>query len=178
MAAERAIHRELRRLHVWRPGRRVAVFLGMPGEVDLRPAFAEAWRRGVRLYVPRILSLRHGAMTFVPYDRDALLRENWFGIEEPVVSIARRVGSLHLDTILVPLLGFDAQCHRLGMGAGFYDRALKRRGDRSQAFRHPRLIGIAYDIQRVQRIEPAPWDVALDMVATERGVFRPDSPTP
>ncbi|HET9042177.1 MAG TPA: 5-formyltetrahydrofolate cyclo-ligase [Burkholderiales bacterium] len=177
--AERAIHRELRRVAVWRPGRRVAVFLGMPGEVDLRPCFAEAWRRGVRLYVPRILSLRHRAMTFVPYERDARLEANWYGIDEPVVPIARRVGALQLDTILVPLLGFDAQCHRLGMGAGFYDRALQRRRDRAQPFHRPRLVGVAYAIQQLERIDPAPWDVALDMVVTERGVVRrPATPAP
>lgn len=172
-AADRAIRRELARLHVWRPGRRVALFLGMPDEVDLRPCFATAWRRGVRLYVPRILSLRRGAMTFVPLDRDARLRRNRFGIEEPEVSPSRRVHALQLDTILVPLVGFDADCHRLGMGAGFYDRALQRRGrSPTSSFHHPRLIGIAYDVQRVERIEPAPWDVALDMVVSERGVYR------
>jgi 5-formyltetrahydrofolate cyclo-ligase len=177
-AADRAIRRELDRLHVWRPGRRVALFLGMPDEVDLRPCFATAWGRGVRLYVPRILILRRGAMTFVPLDRDARLRMNRFGIEEPDVSLSRRVHALQLDTILVPLVGFDADCHRLGMGAGFYDRALQRRGrSPGSSFRHPRLIGIAYDVQRVERIEPAPWDVALDLVVTERGVFR-RGPTP
>jgi 5-formyltetrahydrofolate cyclo-ligase len=64
------------------------------------------------------------------------------------------------------------------MGAGFYDRALRRRGDRTRPFRHPRLIGVAFAIQRVERIDPAPWDVALDMVVTERGVFRSGSHTP
>ena len=177
-AAELAIRRELERLRVWRPGRRVALFLGMPDEVDLRPSFATAWRRGVRLYVPRILSLRRGAMTFVPLDRDARLQPNRFGIEEPEVPLSQRVQALQLDTILVPLVGFDAACHRLGMGAGFYDRALQRRGRSPEsAFRHPRLIGIAYDVQRVERIEPAPWDVALDMVVTERGVYRRPAPS-
>ena len=176
-AAEFAIRRELERLQVWRPGRRVALFLGMPDEVDLRPSFATAWRRGVRLYVPRILSLRRGAMTFVPLDRDARLQPNRFGIEEPEVPLSQRVQALQLDTVLVPLVGFDAACHRLGMGAGFYDRALRVRGrSPASAFRHPRLVGIAYDVQRVERIEPAPWDVALDMVVTERGVYR--RPTP
>ena len=170
-AAERAILLELRRLRVFRPGQRVAAFLGMPGEVDLRPCFAEAWRRGVRLYVPRILSLRQGAMTFVPYARGARLQPNRFGIEEPVVSPALRTSALALDTILVPLVGFDAACHRLGMGAGFYDRALRRRRERAQPFRRPRLIGVAYSVQRVERIEPAPWDVGLDAVVTEHGVL-------
>jgi 5-formyltetrahydrofolate cyclo-ligase len=177
-AAERTIHRELRRLNVWQPGRRIAAFLGMPGEVDLRPAFEEAWRRGVRLFVPRILSLRRGAMTFVPYERDTRLQPNWFGIDEPVVPLSRRVGTLQLDTILVPLVGFDSHCHRLGMGAGFYDRVLQRRRAGPQPFHRPRLIGVAYAVQRLERIDPAPWDVALDMVVTERGVIRRDDSAP
>lgn len=172
-AANLAIRRTLERLQVWRPGGRVALFLGMPDEVDLRPCLATAWNRGTRLYVPRILSLRRGAMTFVPLDRGARLRKNRFGIDEPQVGLGRRVAALQLDTILVPLVGFDADCHRIGMGAGFYDRAMRRRGRSSgSSFRRPRLVGIAYEVQRVEHIEPAPWDVALDMVVTERGVYR------
>ncbi len=171
-AAHARIHLELRRLGVWRPGRHVAVFLGMEDEVDLRPCFEQAWRRGVHLYVPLILNLRAGAMTFVPYGPGVPLRPNWFGIDEPVGALPRRVPALRLDTVLVPLLGFDAAGHRLGMGAGFYDRALRRRRDRSHPFRRPHLVGVAYEVQRVDSIAPAPWDVALDLVVTEHGVRR------
>jgi 5-formyltetrahydrofolate cyclo-ligase len=171
LAAERSIHRTLDRLRIWRRGHRIAVFLGMPDEVDLRPCFAAAWRRGVRLYVPRILDLRRAEMTFVPLDRDAPLARNRYGIDEPVVAIGRRVAALNLDTVLVPLLGFDANGHRLGMGAGFYDRALRRRLDRANAFRRPLLVGVAYAAQQVERIPRESWDVPLDLVVTERGVL-------
>jgi 5-formyltetrahydrofolate cyclo-ligase len=169
--ADRSIRRALARLRLWQPGRRVAVFLGMPDEVDLRPSFATAWSRGVRLYVPRILDLRRGAMTFVPLTPTATLHRNRYGIDEPVVPLGRRVSALQLDTILVPLVGFDADGHRLGMGAGFYDRALRRRLDRSRPFRRPLLVGVAYAVQQVERIARAPWDVPLDLVVTERGVL-------
>ena len=171
LVADRSIRRQLAQLHVWRPGRSVAVFLGMPEEVDLRPAFAIAWHRGVQLYVPRILDLRRAEMTFVPLDPGATLHRNRYGIDEPAVPLARRVTALHLDTVLVPLVGFDADGHRLGMGAGFYDRALRRRLDRSRPFRRPLLIGVAYAAQQVERLAPAPWDVPLDLVVTERGVL-------
>jgi 5-formyltetrahydrofolate cyclo-ligase len=147
----------------------------MPDEVDLRPCFDDAWRRGIQLYVPLILNLRQGAMTFVPLDHGAPLERNWFGIDEPPNVLHRRVSARELDVIVAPLLGFDAQCHRLGMGAGFYDRALRRRVDRDATFRRPRLVGVAYAIQQVDFIDPAPWDVALDMVVTERGVVRPST---
>ncbi|MDH4105491.1 MAG: 5-formyltetrahydrofolate cyclo-ligase [Gammaproteobacteria bacterium] len=166
------IHASLRKLGVWRRGHRVAAFLGMPGEVDLRPCFAPAWRRGVHLYVPHIISLRDGTMAFVPLRPGAPLHGNRFGIAEPQGGLRGRIPVRHLDTILVPLVGFDALGSRLGMGAGFYDRALRPRLDRSQPFRRPRLIGIAYSVQQVERLDPAPWDVALDLVVTEQGVLR------
>jgi 5-formyltetrahydrofolate cyclo-ligase len=175
---DRAIHASLRRLGVWQRGRRVAVFLGMPGEVDLRPCFAAAWDRGVRLYVPRVISWRDARMAFVPLEPDTTLRGNAFGIPEPAHGAGGRLPVRHFDTILVPLVGFDAQGHRLGMGAGFYDRALRSRLDRAQPFRRPRLIGIAYSAQQVARLEPAPWDVALDLVVTERGVLHVPVHTP
>jgi 5-formyltetrahydrofolate cyclo-ligase len=64
------------------------------------------------------------------------------------------------------------------MGAGFYDRALRPRLDRAQSFRRPRLIGIAYSIQQVERLQPAAWDVALDLIVTERGIVRFPRHTP
>jgi 5-formyltetrahydrofolate cyclo-ligase len=169
---DRAIHSALRRLGVWQRGRRVAAFLGMPGEVDLRPCFRTAWQRGVRLYVPHIVSRRDGRMVFVPLAPGAPVRGNMFGIAEPLHGSRGRIPVRHLDSILVPLVGFDRCGHRLGMGAGFYDRALRPRLDRTQPFRRPRLIGIAYSIQQVDRLEPASWDVALDLVVTERGILR------
>lgn len=169
--ADRAIHASLRELGVWQRGRRIAAFLSMPGEVDLRPCFREAWRRGIHLYVPHIVNARNGTMVFVPLEPDAPLHGNMFGIAEPPGGSRGRIPVRRLDTILVPLVGFDDHGHRLGMGAGFYDRALRPRLDRTQAFRRPRLIGVAYALQQVERLDPAPWDVALDMVVTERGIL-------
>jgi 5-formyltetrahydrofolate cyclo-ligase len=170
--ADRAIHASLRRLGVWRRGHRIAAFLGMPGEVDLRPCFGPAWQRGVSLYVPHIVSTRSRLMVFVPLRPGTPLHGNRFGIAEPTSGSRGRIAVRQLDTILVPLVGFDARGHRLGMGAGFYDRALQPRRDRAQSFRRPRLIGIAYSLQQVEQLDPAPWDVALDLVVTERGVLR------
>src|SRR5690606_24554150 len=76
-----------------------------------------------------------------------------------------------LDVIFVPLVAFDSRGTRLGMGAGYYDRALAFRLLRKH-WRGPKPIGLAYDYQRLPRIEPAPHDVPLDAVVTERGYER------
>jgi 5-formyltetrahydrofolate cyclo-ligase len=63
--------------------------------------------------------------------------------------------------LVVPLLGFDSQFHRLGMGKGWYDRFLAR----SQGFK----VGLAFECQRVEKILSDPWDVKLDVVVRELG---------
>ncbi|RPI16938.1 MAG: 5-formyltetrahydrofolate cyclo-ligase [Lysobacterales bacterium] len=177
LEAERAIDAALGQLGVFRRGARVAVYLAMPGEVRLRSCFEEAARRGVRLYVPRIVNRRAGRMVFVPWTHGRASRRNAFGIAEPE-ALGGSIPALGLDTVVVPVVGFDRRGHRLGMGAGYYDRALRRRLTADRAWRRPRLVGVAFSIQEVPRIEPSPWDVSLDLVVTERGIVAPDRGLP
>lgn len=71
------------------------------------------------------------------------------------------------DVMLVPLVGFDRNGHRLGYGAGYYDRTIEA----LRAEKDMRVIGVAYDIQEVDALEADPWDERLDMVVTERRVL-------
>ncbi len=171
-AAHRAILLRLRRLNVLRPGARVAVYVAMPGEVDLAGGLAPAALAGVRLYAPRIVSRRRLAMNFLPLAVDGRTAVNWFGIAEPTGGPAARRPPLAFDTVVVPLLGFDRRGVRLGMGAGYYDRMLRRRLDPARDFRRPRLVGVAYACQELPSIDAAPWDVPLDYVVTESETIR------
>jgi 5-formyltetrahydrofolate cyclo-ligase len=151
-----------------RAGDRVALYCAVRDELDSAPLFALARRRGWRVYVPRIDRARHGRkMRFV--EAGGRERVNRLGIREPLAS--RTLGARWLDVVLVPLVGFDAQGMRLGMGAGFYDRAFAYRRWR-HAWRGPRLIGVAYAFQQVPQILPAQHDVRLDAVVTEKGVVK------
>jgi len=172
LAAERAILRHLKQLRVFRPGARVAVYLSMPGEVSLRAGLADAARAGTRLYAPRIISRRRLSMFFLPFAPGGRTPSNFFGTQEPDGNFDRRLATLEFDTIVVPLLGFDRRGVRLGMGAGYYDRTLRRRIDPARAWRRPRLIGVAFACQELAVIEPAPWDVPLDCIVTEREIVR------
>ncbi|GIX08195.1 MAG: hypothetical protein KatS3mg115_2598 [Candidatus Poribacteria bacterium] len=60
----------------------------------------------------------------------------------------------------MPGLGFDASGNRLGSGVGFYDRFLSN-------WSHLWRVGLFFEAQRLERIEPAPWDVPLDVIITE-----------
>ncbi|HEX9208668.1 MAG TPA: 5-formyltetrahydrofolate cyclo-ligase [Steroidobacteraceae bacterium] len=171
-AAECAIRATLVRLGVFRRGAHVALYLPMRGEVDVRPCLEVARRHGSHLYVPRVVSRRRRQMLFAPWNEDGAHRTNAFGILEPGSAAGARP-VIGLDVVVLPLVGFDSSGNRLGMGAGFYDRALRRRLDRSTTWRRPRLIGVAYACQQLPVIPASPWDVPLDLVVTERGVIVP-----
>lgn len=123
-----------------------------------------AARRGSRVYLPRIVNYLTQRMEFVP-DHGARLRPNRFRIGEPAHS--SRIGARALSVVLLPLVGFDSEGHRLGSGAGYYDRLL---AFRRHTLGTPLLVGIAFECQRCPRLDPAPHDVPLDAVVTEAGI--------
>jgi 5-formyltetrahydrofolate cyclo-ligase len=172
LSAEQSIHATLERLGVFRQGAHVALYLPTRGEVDVRPCLELARRRGTRVYVPRIASSRRRQMLFAPWRAGSAHRTNAFGIVEPGSAAGARP-VIGLDVVVLPLVGFDDRGNRLGMGAGYYDRALRRRRDRTAAWRRPRLIGVAYACQQLPAIPASAWDVPLDLVVTERGVIVP-----
>lgn len=154
------------RLPQFKAGARVAVYLPFDGETDTCYLIASARRRGVHIFVPVITDRRHSRIRFYPLAGET--RPGVFGILVP-----RRKGlptdPRWLDLIVVPLVGIDCEGHRLGMGGGFYDRAL--------AFRHarrrwpgPRLVGFGFDCQRVTSVFRGSWDTRLDALATESGL--------
>jgi 5-formyltetrahydrofolate cyclo-ligase len=167
--AEAVICAALAGLGLFRRGAHVAFYLPMPGEVDLRPCLELARQRGVRLYVPRITSHRKRRMLFAPWLAHGRRRTNAFGIVEPGSAAGARA-AVALDAVVLPLVGFDRSGNRLGMGAGYYDRALRRRLDTARPWRRPRLVGVAFACQELPAIPVSPWDVPLDLVVTERDV--------
>lgn len=151
-----------------RAGARVALYCSLRDELDSAPLFTLARRRGWRVYLPRIERARHGRkMRF--FEAGGHERLNRLGITEPQTS--RTIGARWLDVVLVPLVGFDAHGMRLGMGAGFYDRAFAYRRWR-RAWRGPQLVGVAYAFQQLPHIVAAAHDVRLDAVVTEKEVVR------
>lgn len=150
--------------------KRIALYLPLPGELDPSPIHKRLQGRR-RWYLPVLRQHAPGRLWFVRLDAKSRLTRNRFGILEPAARNRQIVPPQGLDLILMPLVGFDAQCHRIGMGAGFYDRSLAFLGSRRHWHR-PRLIGLAHECQRVDAIEPEPWDRPLDAVVTEHALYR------
>jgi hypothetical protein len=72
------------------------------------------------------------------------------------------------DAVLLPMNGWDGGGYRLGYGAGFFDRTL------AALPKKPVVIGVTYELARMDTIHPQSWDIPVDWVVTERGVYRRD----
>jgi 5,10-methenyltetrahydrofolate synthetase len=73
------------------------------------------------------------------------------------------------NTVLVPMNGFDEQGHRLGYGGGYFDRTL------ASLKKHPCVIGVTYELARVPTIQPQSYDIPMDYIVTECGVYERSS---
>ncbi|MDH4093194.1 MAG: 5-formyltetrahydrofolate cyclo-ligase [Betaproteobacteria bacterium] len=118
-----------------------------------------------------------GALTALPVvvaPRAPLVFREWHpGVElaRGALGIPYPVGSRELlpRAVLLPMNGWDDQGYRLGYGGGFFDRTLAALSAK------PLVIGVAYEMARLPTIHPQPWDVPVDYLVTERGVYRRDA---
>ncbi len=159
----------LRRSSLFLHCRRIALYLANDGELDPTPLARIARAAGKRLYLPVLRPLPRQALWFAEYPSSGKLRANRYGIMEPDIRHHPITPPWGLDLILLPLVAFDDQGTRLGMGGGFYDRTLAYRQHR-RYWHKPRLIGLAHDCQRYHRLPSQPWDVPLDGILTETGL--------
>ena len=150
--------------------RHIAVYLPSDGEIDPQPLMHYLWSLGKTLYLPVLVSFSDQRLWFSSYSPGDRLVLNRFAIPEPERAHHQRIKPMSLDLVLTPLVGFDDMGHRLGMGGGYYDRVFGFLNRRTR-WRKPRLMGLAYEMQRCQRLTSASWDVDLDAVATEQAVY-------
>jgi 5-formyltetrahydrofolate cyclo-ligase len=165
-AADGAIARRIAALPEFHSARRIALFLAFDGEPSMHAVIAAAAARGKHVYAP---VLTGNEMHFSELDTGAALATNFFGIEEPRVGSA--VDARRLDLVLTPLVAFDDQGVRVGVGRGYYDRCFHFLLNR-RFWRHPKLFGVAYELQRVPNLGRQPWDVLLAGAVTETCVRR------
>lgn len=187
-------------VQTWRKAERERL---IAARVALSPDTLEAWRRAIDAHLERgfpglaqaVLAFcwpirneydaRHlarrlreaGATTALPVvvaPRTPLAFREWHpGVElaKGPLGIPYPVGSPAVAprAVLLPMNGWDAQGYRLGYGGGFFDRTLAALAQK------PLVIGVAYEQARIATIHPQAWDIPVDYLATERGVYRRDA---
>ncbi len=136
----------------------------LPFEGEISPATIESnLKTNTTIYLPRILNYRTHRMQF--YSAKHVERQNRYGITEPKRT-SPPIQANRVRAVLLPLVAFDRSGNRIGMGAGYYDRAL--RSLVHQGSTRPFLIGLAHSFQELVTIEAQDWDVPLDAILTDR----------
>jgi 5,10-methenyltetrahydrofolate synthetase len=144
-------------------GQAIALYWPIRGEPSLEPLPRHWAEAGARLALP-VVDAPHMPLRFVEWrPGDPTVPGAW-GIPRPAVDRALRP-----TLLIVPCVGFSADCQRLGYGGGFYDRSLAALD--ADGLPAPRAIGVAWDEALLEGFEPLPTDRALDAVVTPSRVF-------
>lgn len=176
--AARGMVTQLLRRGELRRAQRVALYLPADGELNPIPLIHWLQRFNISVYVPVLRPSITPGLWFIRLTSHTVLTRNRFGLLEPALPRhahrADRCSAWALDIVLMPLVGFDARGARLGMGGGFYDRTFSRARCNKRAFKRPRLIGLAHDVQEVAELPTEAWDVPLDMIVTGTRCLYPE----
>jgi len=147
---------------IFRQSQQIACYYPLNDEFDCLPIIQEVWRAKKNCYLP-VLSPDTQQLDFILYQEETVLKPNRYNIPEPMNNDF--IATEKLDLVVLPLLGFDGQGNRLGMGAGYYDRTFQT------LQKTPFLLGLGYEEQSVSHIPHDPWDVRLNGVVTEKRII-------
>jgi 5-formyltetrahydrofolate cyclo-ligase len=165
--ASRIACNKIAKLKEFQRAKSIGLYLASDGEIDPWPLCQVALAAGKSVYLPVVGD--NFSMSFHRYQRHHKLKRNSYNIQEPFPRTRKRTSLKTLDLIIMPLVGFDQQCNRIGIGGGFYDRALSFKRDQPQ--QQPTLIAIAHQLQQCSPLTPQTWDVRLNKVVSDKAVF-------
>ncbi len=134
----------------------------MQDEVDTWPLIERAWRMKKRIFAPVVE--KNFVMRFCELTPESPLVLNHYGLPEP--QDGNIIAPRALDLVITPVVAFDADGNRIGMCGGYFDRTFSFLSNRQFLF-HPKLIGLAFACQRVEKITPNHWDIRVFCVVNE-----------
>ena len=132
------------------------------GEYDARHLARTLRERGALTALPVVIAPRQ-PLAFREWHPGVELAKGALDIPYPVNS-----PEVVPNAVLLPMNGWDQAGYRLGYGAGFFDRTL------ITFSKKPAVIGVTYEMAKLETIHPQSWDIPVDWVVTERGVYRRD----
>ncbi len=189
-SAAKALVTQIDKYKLCEHGKRVAIYLSNDDELSTHLLIDYLWQIHCEVYLPVLHPFSRGHLLFLRYTHNTPMCKNKYGIDEPVLDVTGISLVSDLDIIFTPLVAFDDTGNRLGMGGGFYDRTLaflstlsaaaltktatpsEKINDKDVAKQltttdnHPKVIGLAYDIQKAHNLPKQSWDVPLPFILT------------
>ncbi len=147
----------------------IGIYLENDGEIGTSQLLKMALESNISCFLPVIDPSTQNNLCFVRYDNDTPLHKNKFGILEPSLNEKKLTDPVKLDVIFLPVVGFDRSGSRLGMGGGYYDRALAF--TKLSKLDKPKLVGLAHSIQEIKSINRQVWDIPINFIATEKEII-------
>ena len=138
----------------------IGIYWPIHGEYDPRPVGVYFHQQGATLALPEVAN-KQSPLCFQKWWPNAPMKKGAYGIPTP-----ENTEQVDIDVMMVPMLGFDSQGYRLGYGSGYFDRTLAVIKPR------PLVIGIAFEISRIDSVDPQSHDIPMDFVVTETGIYR------
>lgn len=142
-----------------RQAQRIALYLSFDSEISTQPLIEQLWQRNKTVFLPVLHPFSRGNLLFLVYHPHTTLIKNAFGILEPQLDVRNVLPCNELDIIFTPLVAFDRQGNRLGMGGGFYDRTLQ-----NWQQKHFIPVGLAHRCQQVDQLPIESWDIPLAQI--------------
>lgn len=142
-----------------RNAQHIALYVSFDGEISTEKLIKTLWAQDKHVYLPVLHPFNPNHLLFLRYLPDTPMLKNKFGIWEPKLNVQNVLPLKELDILFTPLVAFDKQGNRLGMGGGFYDRTL-------QNWRNSSFIpvGLAHQCQQVEQLPTEVWDVPLHQI--------------
>ena len=157
--AEDSITQQALALIEERNAQHIALYVSFDGEISTDKLIKTLWAQDKYVYLPVLHPFNPNHLLFLRYLPDTPMLKNKFGIWEPKLNVQSVLPLKELDILFTPLVAFDKQGNRLGMGGGFYDRTL-------QNWRNSSFIpvGLAHQCQQVEQLPTEAWDVPLHQI--------------
>ncbi|HDN85936.1 MAG: 5-formyltetrahydrofolate cyclo-ligase [Candidatus Omnitrophota bacterium] len=153
------VEKNLQKLHEYIEAKCVMVYYPLKGEVNLLGMVRKDMDKK-RICFPFIEG--RGLYPYEVKNLDEDFIKGPWGTTHPNPKKTKRVELEELDLVIVPGLGFSPQGYRLGRGAGFYDRFLKKLPKKIKK------VGVAFDFQVIENLpHQFPHDEKVDILITD-----------
>jgi len=165
----------LRKISALQHAETIAFYIANEGEIDLLPLMLYCLKQGRQCFLPVLDSPEKNKLSFAEWVPGQTLSQNKFGIAEPMAPQHRLLTAAEMDLIFMPLVAFDSDGNRLGMGGGYYDRTLAEdvKDIPGKASPGPFLVATGHDVQYIPHLPRDPWDVIPHITITPGHFIRP-----